>query len=72
MRLTSLPSLGSLALLAILVAVLLSGGDEGDAGDDRPAANGDGPRRGIVVPVADIVDGDTIEVLIDGTEEDVR
>ena len=72
MRLTSLPSLGSLALLAILVVVLLSGGDEGDDGNDRPAANGDSPRRGIVVPVADIVDGDTIEVLIDGTEEDVR
>jgi micrococcal nuclease len=65
------PSLGAIALLAILVVVLLSGGDADDG--DRPAASGEGPRRGIVVvPVADIVDGDTIEVLIDGTEEDVR
>jgi micrococcal nuclease len=66
------PSLGAIALLAILVVILLSGGDGDDAADDGPAASGDGAGRGIVVPVADIVDGDTIEVLINGTEEDVR
>ena len=64
------PSLGAIALLAILVVVLLSGGDDGGSGGGRPG--GEEPRDGIVVPVADVVDGDTIEVLIDGTEEDVR
>jgi micrococcal nuclease len=71
MRLTSLPSLGSLALLAILVVILLGDGDEGDRGGD-PGQEGEGPGGGVVVPVADVVDGDTIEVLIDGAEEDVR
>jgi micrococcal nuclease len=65
------PSLGAIALLAILVVVLLSGGgDDGGSGGGRPG--GEEPRDGIVVPVADVVDGDTIEVLIDGREEDVR
>jgi micrococcal nuclease len=30
------------------------------------------PEGGVVVPVVDIVDGDTIEVVLDGVEEDVR
>ena len=65
------PSLGAIVLLIVLIVVLVSGGaDEG--GGDGGIAGDDEPRRGIVVPVADIVDGDTIEVLIDGTEEDVR
>ena len=65
------PSVGAIALLIVLIVVLVSGGDdEGDGDEDT--AQGDGPRFGTVVPVADIVDGDTIEVLIDGGEEDVR
>ena len=65
------PSVGAIALLIVLIVVLVSGGG-GEGGGDGDTAGGEGPRRGIVVPVADIVDGDTIEVLIDGTEEDVR
>jgi micrococcal nuclease len=66
------PSLGAIALLAILVGVLLSDcGGDGDSGGG-PATAADGPRDGIVVPVVDVVDGDTIEVLLDGVEEDVR
>jgi micrococcal nuclease len=68
-----LPTLGSLALLAILVIVLVSGGDEdGGQGGGSAEPPGGEPGSGIVVPVADVVDGDTIEVLIDGAEEDVR
>jgi micrococcal nuclease len=66
------PSLGAIALLAILVVVLLSGGGDDDGGSGGGGPGGDEPRDGIVVPVADVVDGDTIEVLIDGREEDVR
>jgi micrococcal nuclease len=65
------PSLGAIALLIVLIVVLVSGGGDEGSGDGGIAAD-KGPRRGIVVAVADIVDGDTIEVLIDGTEEDVR
>ncbi|MGH2985729.1 MAG: thermonuclease family protein [Solirubrobacterales bacterium] len=74
MRLRPLPSLGSLALLVILVIVLVSRGDEdGDGGGGGSAEPLDGtPPNGIVVPVVDVVDGDTIEVLVDGVEEDVR
>jgi micrococcal nuclease len=65
------PSLGAIALLIVLIVVLVSGGGDEGSGDGGIAAD-EGSRRGIVVAVADIVDGDTIEVLIDGTEEDVR
>ena len=59
-----------MALLALLVVVLVSsGGDDdegaGSSGDDVPAAAG-------AVPVVDVVDGDTIEVRLDGEVEDVR
>jgi micrococcal nuclease len=68
-----LPTLGSLALLAILVIVLVSGRDEEGGQRGGSAEPHDGaPRNGIVVPVVDVVDGDTIEVLVDGVEEDVR
>lgn len=68
-----LPTLGSLALLAILVIVLVSGGDEdGEQGGGSAEPPGGEPANGIVVPVVDVVDGDTIEVLVDGVEEDVR
>jgi micrococcal nuclease len=68
-----LPSLGSLALLAILIVVLITNAAD-DEGTGGPAA-GDGapgPARGVRVPVVEIVDGDTIEVLINGTREPVR
>jgi len=66
------PSLGAIALLAVLVVVLLSGGGDDDGGAGDGGSGSDAPRDGIVVAVADVVDGDTIEVLIDGGEEDVR
>jgi micrococcal nuclease len=52
--------------------VLLSNrADDGDGGTSAgPGAAG--PASGIEVPVADVVDGDTIEVLVDGQTEDVR
>ena len=47
-----------------------SGGEDGDGSS---AGRGpQGPANGIEVPVADVVDGDTIEVLVNGHEEDVR
>lgn len=58
------PSLGAVAALAILVALLVTGGDEdGDSGES------DGPVAATVVRV---VDGDTIRVDLDGTDEAVR
>ncbi|MGH2954979.1 MAG: thermonuclease family protein [Solirubrobacterales bacterium] len=51
-------------------------GDRDGTGDGTEREPGDGgggsPRGGVVVPVVDVVDGDTIEVLLDGEEEDVR
>ena len=74
-----LPSLGAVILLALLVAALLSGdGDDGPEPGGRfggkppahvpPAPGGHDP----VVPVLDVTDGDTIEVELDGVEENVR
>ena len=76
------PGLGAFVLLAIAVALLLRGcGDE--AGRDEERA-GDAQKRGgaerggggsgdrASAEVLRVVDGDTIEVLIDGAEEDVR
>jgi micrococcal nuclease len=60
------PSLGALALLAVLVAVLLSSGDEEQAGE------GAEPAGEVTAAVTRVVDGDTIEVMLDGVEEDVR
>jgi micrococcal nuclease len=60
---------GLVALLLIAIAVLLA-----DAGSDEPAEVGgreSAPSRERA-EVLRIVDGDTIEVDIDGTEEDVR
>ena len=70
-----LPSLGSLLLLALLLYVLSGNGcsDDPFAPSDEPAT---GPRGEaappITAPVLDVVDGDTIEVEIDGEVEDVR
>jgi micrococcal nuclease len=55
-------SIGSLVLLAVL-ALLIVRPWEGDA-DDGPAA--------VTAPVVRVVDGDTFEATIDGTDEDIR
>lgn len=68
MRLSRLPSLGSLALLVVLVILLVS--SDGDGGGET--AGGAEPAAQESVPVVDVVDGDTIEVRIDGEVEDVR
>lgn len=62
------PSLGAVLLLVGLVVVGVRGCGEEDAGQ------GDGGGRGkaLRAEVVDVVDGDTIEVLIDGEVEDVR
>jgi micrococcal nuclease len=69
------PGLGALVLLAVVVVLLARGCDEdgGGRGGDHTAR--DGGRSGgdrVDAEVLRVVDGDTIEVLLDGTEEDVR
>jgi micrococcal nuclease len=73
----SLPSLGSVALLAALLAFLVAGdgGCGGDGGSAGSGGGGDsltiGPNA-LTVEVERVVDGDTIEVLVGGEDEDVR
>ena len=62
------PGLGALTLLAVLIAILVSGGCEPAADDDGSQT---GPRSASV-EVTRVVDGDTVEVRIDGEIEDVR
>jgi micrococcal nuclease len=57
-----LPSLASVAILIALIVVLVTSGGGDDDGDSEP----------ITAPVLRAVDGDTIEVRVDGAEEDVR
>ena len=71
MRLSRLPSLGAIALLGLLIVALLSGGDDGSAPDGESEGEATGGNR-VRAPVVDVVDGDTIEVLVDGAEEDLR
>lgn len=59
---------GSVAALVILVLVLLLGDRSGKSGDG--AAGGGGGSAGAAVER--VVDGDTIEVELDGAVEDVR
>jgi micrococcal nuclease len=60
------PSLGAVLLLVVLVVVGVRGCEE-----ERPEG-GDGGREAVRAEVVDVVDGDTIEVAIDGEVEDVR
>jgi micrococcal nuclease len=66
------PSLGAVLLLAGLVALLVFGGEDegGEAPEEGPAGTGAGAA--VTAPVLDVVDGDTIEVDLNGVEEDVR
>jgi micrococcal nuclease len=65
-----MPGLGAIALLAVAVVLVLRGCDDAD----EPGGAGDAGQPGerVRANVVRIVDGDTIEVLIEGTEEDVR
>jgi micrococcal nuclease len=62
-------SAGSVLLLALLVWLLADGPRDGGAGGSGTAERVQGPVRAEVLRV---VDGDTIEVELDGREEDVR
>jgi micrococcal nuclease len=66
-------SAGALALLAILLYLLIAGGSDDD-GNQGGTAGGKGaaPQGSITARVVDVVDGDTIEVSIDGRVDDVR
>ena len=60
---------GALALLAVLVYLLLGGGDDG------PPVDGDAGRSArepVSARVLRAIDGDTIEVAMDGGTDDVR
>ena len=62
---------GSMGLLVLLVLILLFGGGSDDAGrssDDPDPGRGGGARG----EVERVIDGDTIEVNLDGATEDVR
>ena len=63
---------GAIALLVILALILLldGGSDEGGSGEGAMAGPAAGERT--TVDVLRVVDGDTIEVDLDGTTEDVR
>ena len=62
------PSLGAVLLLVGLVVVGVRGCEEGGGGRGNGNGHGEAGRAEVV----DVVDGDTIEVLIDGEVEDVR
>jgi micrococcal nuclease len=62
-----LPGVGAIVVLAIAVAVLLTGRDDGDGG-----AGGAPAGRSVLATVTRAVDGDTVEVALGGTTEDVR
>jgi micrococcal nuclease len=65
------PGIGAILLLAALVAVLVSG-ENGCDGSDEPADRPAGAAPSADAEVVRVVDGDTIEVSIDGATEDVR
>ena len=61
------PSLGALALLALLVAVLVTGGE-----DPERSSGIDPEGDEVTATVTRVVDGDTVEVEVDGIEDRVR
>jgi micrococcal nuclease len=61
------PSLGAVLLLVALVAIGVRG-----CGEDGGGPGSAGPGEPVRAEVIDVVDGDTIEVSIDGEVEDVR
>jgi micrococcal nuclease len=63
---------GALALLAVLVYLLLRGGGGEPSGGGRTGGAGEGGREPVNVRVVRAIDGDTIEVAIDGGTDDVR
>jgi micrococcal nuclease len=66
MRLSpKLPSLASVVILIIVIALLVTGGDD----DPEPALEKSSSQTAAVTRV---VDGDTVEVRIDGVVEDLR
>ncbi|MEK6276543.1 MAG: thermonuclease family protein [Actinomycetota bacterium] len=83
-RYTRGAGLGSLVLLVLVAIVVFGdGGDEArdtgraeggraQAGDAGYAGGGRKPGPGVPARVTRVVDGDTVEVLIAGREEDVR
>jgi micrococcal nuclease len=66
MRSRSAPGIGAAVVLVAAVALLVWGGPDADEGD-RSTPPGDARAE-----VVRVVDGDTIEVSIDGATEDVR
>jgi micrococcal nuclease len=61
------PGIGAIAVLVIALVLLARAcSDEGGAGGPAPTGHAESAR------VVRVIDGDTIEVSIDGTEEDVR
>jgi micrococcal nuclease len=62
------PSLGAIVVLVILVVVLVTGGDDEPSREEGPAES----KARVEATVLRVVDGDTIEVSLDGEEEDVR
>ena len=70
MRSRRAPGIGAIVVLiaAVALLVLRPGGDEGAEESAAPAA----PGERVSARVLRVVDGDTIEVSIDGTVEDVR
>jgi micrococcal nuclease len=61
------PGIGAIALLVIALVLLARGcGEEGEPGNPAPAG------EAVSGKVLRVIDGDTIEVSVDGAEEDVR
>ena len=66
---------GALALLGLLVYLLLAGGEDPGgtaAPDSRDRGAADAARDPVRARVVRVVDGDTIEVALDGGTDDVR